>query len=85
LILAIFADIEVSLAAGMTFHPVAGDANPQIFRSRIVSNVISKLFESGEPVVGKSNFHCAGFITLYLIFDKVLLLACSTAAKVEGG
>jgi hypothetical protein len=73
LILTISADIDVSLAGGISFHPVDGESNPQIFLRRMVNKVISKLFESGAPEAGNSNYHCGGLITLYLILCGVFL------------
>ena len=42
-----FACVDLSVPRGITSHPVDGVVKLQMFRNRTVSNVISKVLESG--------------------------------------
>ena len=87
MILAIFADTDLSVSGGITFHPVAGAGKPQMFRKRTVSNVTSKLLESagGLPGGGYSKSHWEALIILNFSLRRDFLWELRSVDKLAGG
>jgi hypothetical protein len=72
------------VSGGIASHPV--DGKPQMFRKRTVSNVTSKVLESGGlPDGGKSKSHWELLITRNFNLKRDFRLALRTADKLAGG
>ena len=88
MILAIFACVDLFVSGGITSQVVV-DGKPQMFRYRTVSNVTSKVLESGGvPDGGNSKSHWELLITrrgVDLGFWRDVLFAASTLGRLPGG